>query len=239
LLIFVDDDNILDPNYLSEAITIGHNWPILGVWGSGAIIPEFEAPPAEYVKQLVSYLALRNTKVARWGNVLPCTDATPWGAGLCVRSKVADAYCKHNERAVVHISDRQGSTLLSGGDVEISYIANDIGLGMGIFPQLRLTHLIPKERVSLNYLLKIYEGTLISNLLLAYKWEDYEVVLASKPRRFLSRLKNLIFLRGIDRQIYLANRRAEVAAKTIISKSQTMPRGPKPNKADVMTEETL
>src|SRR5215831_16568684 len=37
LLVFVDDDNVLDISYLSRAIEINHNWPVLGTWGSGVI----------------------------------------------------------------------------------------------------------------------------------------------------------------------------------------------------------
>jgi glycosyltransferase involved in cell wall biosynthesis len=217
LLVFADDDNVLDPRYLFEAIKVGNNWPWLGVWGSGAIIPEFEIQPEERVKELLPYLALRDTKVARWSNVLPCPEATPWGAGLCVRSEVGAAYCAYCERSPVTISGRQGTSLLSGEDVEMCYVASDIGMGIGVFPDLRLTHLIPKERVSLDYLLKVYEGTMISYLLLAYKWHGRE----PKAKGLLSLLKNVLLRHGVDRQTYLADRRAATAAKKIISSNRS------------------
>jgi glycosyltransferase involved in cell wall biosynthesis len=47
VLVFVDDDNVLDANYLSTALSIGKEWPRLGTWGSGATIPEFERQPPE------------------------------------------------------------------------------------------------------------------------------------------------------------------------------------------------
>ena len=220
LLIFVDDDNVLDPNYLSEAIKIGNNFPFLGVWGSGAIVPEFEHQPEERVKDLLPYLALRDTQVPRWSNFLPCPEATPWGAGLCVRSNVAEAYCNYCERTRIRISDRQGKALLSGGDLEISYVASSIGLGIGIFPELRLTHLIPRERVSLDYLLKICEGTTISNLLLAYNWQGREPRVMAKPRSVLSLIKTMLFRYGVERKIYFANRRAVITACNIILHSR-------------------
>src|SRR5262245_5938334 len=37
LIIFVDDDNVLDQGYLAEAIDIQQEWPSLGAWGSGSI----------------------------------------------------------------------------------------------------------------------------------------------------------------------------------------------------------
>ena len=85
LLVFVDDDNVLDLDYLRKAVSIDHQWPELGAWGSGVINPEFEVEPPDYLKELVPYVALRNADNAYWSNVPTCKWATPWGAGHCVR----------------------------------------------------------------------------------------------------------------------------------------------------------
>jgi glycosyltransferase involved in cell wall biosynthesis len=226
LLIFVDDDNVLDRNYLLEAVRIKHEWPQLGVWGSGAIVPEFEAAPQPDAAKLLSYLALREMTKPQWSNVFPlrCRQfrATPWGAGMCLRSHVATAYRQWCEKSVIDIGSRRGkSVLLSGEDIEMCYVACEQGDGMGTFPQLRLIHLIPKERVTVKYLLKVFEGTVMSNLLLEYKWAGR---LPNRPLRawgLLSILKNLLTHQGIDRRIFLANVRAEVTAGQIIAASQS------------------
>jgi len=230
LLIFVDDDNVLDRNYLLEAVRIKHEWPQLGVWGAGAIVPEFEVAPQPDVAKLLEYLALREMTKPQWSNVFPlrCEQfrATPWGAGMCLRSHVAAAYRQWCEKSVIHIASRRGksegkSVLLSGEDTEMCYVACEQGNGMGTFPQLRLIHLIPKERVTEKYLLKVFEGTVMSNLLLEYKWAGR---LPNRPLRrwgLLSILKNLLTHRGIDRRMYLATVRAEVTAGRIIAASQS------------------
>src|SRR4051812_45171677 len=41
-LVWVDDDNILAPNYLELAAELGRTWPQLGVWGCGHFEPEWE-----------------------------------------------------------------------------------------------------------------------------------------------------------------------------------------------------
>jgi glycosyltransferase involved in cell wall biosynthesis len=89
LMVFVDDDNVLATNYLSEAIRIKRDWPILGVWGSGTIVPEFEVEPAERVREFLGMLVIRNDNRAEWSNVMTRTGAWAWGAGQCVRSDVA------------------------------------------------------------------------------------------------------------------------------------------------------
>ena len=50
LIIFVDDDNVLDETYLAEAIKIKQEWPSLGVWGSGSIRGDFEVELPESLR---------------------------------------------------------------------------------------------------------------------------------------------------------------------------------------------
>ncbi len=220
LLVFVDDDNVLDPNYLAEALRIGGEWPRLGVWGSGAITPEFETPPSAYVTKIVPYLALREVPRARWSN-FPSLEATPWGAGLCIRRSVAEAYARSVLQSSVAISGRRGAALMSGEDLDLSYVACDIGFGIGIFPELKLTHLIPSRRVEKDYLLRLVEGAYVSNALLAYKWTGTRPRSASRPIALLSTVKNLLRLRGIDRETYLAGLRAAAKARRLIDAAET------------------
>jgi glycosyltransferase involved in cell wall biosynthesis len=223
LLVFIDDDNVLDPSYLSEALRIGRKWPQLGAWGAGNIIPEFEVQPADAVRSLTRYLALRETTGPRWSNVVSCWEATPWGAGLCIRSVIAAEYRKLNVRSDLLIFGRQGDILMGGEDVEIARSACRAGLGMGIFPQLKLTHLVSKERVSRKYLLKIYEGTTTTNLLLAYKWEGKLPETPCGLWGLLSIIKNFLTRRGLTRRIYLSNLRALRLARRIIASTALRP----------------
>lgn len=56
LIIFVDDDNVLDETYLAQAIKIKQEWPSLGAWGSGCIRGDFEVEPPENLR---SWLPVR------------------------------------------------------------------------------------------------------------------------------------------------------------------------------------
>jgi glycosyltransferase involved in cell wall biosynthesis len=208
LLVFVDDDNILAPNYLAESLRISQEWPELGTWGSGIIEPEFEIPPPDYLKQLVPYVALRNADAAYWGNIPTCKWATPWGAGHCVRAVVARAYCDFSVKSPIRISGRTGKFLWAGEDLEIDYVACSTGQGMAVFPELKLTHLIPKERISESYLLRIYEGTLGSECLLAYKWWGIRPHNPLSILGILDFLVHSLFYRGLRRRMYFAQKRA-------------------------------
>ena len=221
LLVFVDDDTPLSHTYLAQALEIKHKWPMLGVWGSGAVIPEYELEPAEELRDLMSFFAIRIADKPHWSTVYPCIQANPWGAGSCVRAKVADAYRRMTGDSSILISGRKGGSLFSSEDIEIAWVACDIGLGMGVFPELSLTHLISKERVSREYILKIIEGWKASEILLAYKWKGDLPNSPLRPRGLLSILKNLIVQKGMHRHTYLARIRGTILARSIIAASRT------------------
>jgi glycosyltransferase involved in cell wall biosynthesis len=218
LLVFVDDDNVIDKSYLKQALEINEEWPTLGVWGSSAIIPEYEVEPAGDLKNLEYMLAIRETVKARWSNVYSCREAIPWGAGLCVRASVADAFCRANSETPVLITgQRGGDRSVAGEDNEIVYVACELGLGMGVFPQLKLTHLIAKERVSREYLLKLVAGAKAADALLQYKWQGRFPRSPFRPWGILSIFTHLIVLRGLERQTYLAHVRGILTARRIIA----------------------
>jgi glycosyltransferase involved in cell wall biosynthesis len=232
LLVFVDDDNLLDPSYLSEALAISREWVQLGAFGSGAIIPEFECQPDKHLQKFVHFLSIRRNDKDFWTNVIPTSAATPWGAGLCVRTEVARAYCEFKDRSSFKILDRQGRNLASGSgpgwrdgkrlpfeiyqDMEIAYFACSLGLGMGNFTRLKLTHLIPKERVQEEYLLRMMEGQELAWALLAYKWMGVIPSSPFCPRRLLSLAEATLLRRRVDRRAHFAQRRATAEARRII-----------------------
>jgi glycosyltransferase involved in cell wall biosynthesis len=220
LIVFVDDDNLLDETYLARAVKLTEEWPILGAWGSGSITPEYELPPQENLKLLLPYLALRENASAYWTNMYPCEEATPWGAGMCVRAAVAKDYCRIYKESSILISSRRGHSFLSGEDIEIAFVACRLGLGMGTFPELKVTHLIPKERISPQYLLKLFEGTETSNALLRYKWRGMLPAPVFNLRSLLGALKRSVMRGGIDLQLYFAKIRSVHAAWRIIRSDQ-------------------
>jgi Glycosyl transferase family 2 len=225
LLVFVDDDNILEPSYLSVARRIAQEWKQLGVWGSGVTLAEFESAPQEYLHSYVSYLAIREVPTPRWTNVASHNsilrkDMMPWGAGLCVRANVAAGYSRLLDESAISVPGHQGIGLVGGDDLEISLVSCDLGFGIGIFPELKLTHLIPKSRIAEDYLINLAEGIAIGDCLLTYKW------LGVRPRGPFSALgllgaaKNVVTRRGIERRMYFAHWRAGGRAKRILARTR-------------------
>ena len=232
LLVFVDDDNLLDHSYLSEALAISREWVRLGAFGSGAIIPEFECQPEKHLSKFIHFLSIRQNNRDLWSNVIPTSEATPWGAGLCVRTEVARAYCEFRDRSSVKTLARKATNRVNGTgpgwrdgkrlpseiyqDMEISYFACSLGFGMGNFIRLKLTHLIPKERVREEYLLRMAEGQELAWALLSYKWLGVIPRSPFSPRRLLSLAKATLLCRRVDRLAHFAQVRATVEARRII-----------------------
>ena len=221
LIIFVDDDNVLDPDYLSQVLLIKREWPLLGVWGSGATIPEFEVDLPKWSTYPISQV--RDIANPCWSNVPSCSEAAPWGAGMCVRKEVTAAYCEHLESSSVQISDRQGKILWGGGDAEICLVACYAGFGMAVFPQLRLTHLIPGGRLTKSYLVRFTEGLVASDMLLEYKWAGKLPRSPLSPRGIGSMLKNVLLNRGFERRIQFARWRGAISAERIIDANRKRP----------------
>jgi glycosyltransferase involved in cell wall biosynthesis len=164
LLVFVDDDNVLAPDYLASALEIGRDWAILGAWG-GQWFHEFERTPDEATRKSWT----REFAHDRWSNLPSDTAATPWGAGMCVRRSVAEAYVARLESDPArHALGRKGSQLFSAEDIDLALTSCDLGLGTGTFIALKLIHLVPARRLEEGYLLEGVEAMTHSGLLFKY-----------------------------------------------------------------------
>lgn len=165
-LVFVDDDNVLDSDYLEVTLKISEEWLLIGAWG-GQIRPDFEEEPPAWTKPHWPMIAIREFDRDKWSNASYCNETTPCGAGLCIRKVVGTKYAElireQPERAGM---DRKGKLLTSCGDSDLALTACDISLGTGMFQSLKLTHLIPVTRLQEDYLLKLAEGTSYSMALL-------------------------------------------------------------------------
>ena len=158
LIVLVDDDNVLAPNYLEEALRISREFPEVGAFG-GQIHPRFEIPPPEWALPLLPMLAIREFSGFAYG-YSPVEDETiPCGAGMCLRREVAEAYLANESRFPGQFETLFTSVFRpSGEDSDIALHAVDIGFAKGRFSSLHLTHIIPGSRLDLDYLIQLRES---------------------------------------------------------------------------------
>ena len=230
LLIFVDDDNILAPDYLEKAVDIGVMHPFLGAWG-GSMTARYEKPPEPWVFKYVSYLAIREVKRDAWSNLVNDWSTTPAGAGMVVRRVVALKYAQEIRNDPIRLNfGRKGASLASSEDTDMAFLACDMGLGTGQFTALRLDHLIPAGRVTLEYLERLAEGITFSTTVL-FACRGQLPPAPAKPT-LRTRVREWRLLRSVsepERRMRLAQQRGEQKAIALLRQSGLMTGELEPN----------
>jgi glycosyltransferase involved in cell wall biosynthesis len=204
LLVFVDDDNLLDPNYLEQALRIAGEYPRIGAFG-GQISPEFEAVEPDWLRPFRSHLALADFTHDEWSNVTGEKAVLPCGAGLCMRRHLAERWAESVAADPRRLAlGRTGSRTLACEDTDMVLSCTDAGWGTGRFTALHLTHVIPASRLEFGYQKQLAADIGYSyGKLLAIRGE------ASRGRRAIALAKTgLAFLgvkhRGKSRKLDLA-----------------------------------
>jgi glycosyltransferase involved in cell wall biosynthesis len=196
LLVFVDDDNLLARNFLEQVqATVACN-PHLGVFGAGILEPEFEVLPASELGPFLGLLALRSVPSPLWSNNPADVALIPWGAGMSVTRETADSYLQLIQQLNVKaMIDRRGQRLYSAGDDLFSWASIITGKGFGLFPNLRVTHLISADRLNQRYFLRLIHGHQFSQEILRYLLTGVQ---STNRQGSMNLLRNLrILLHGI------------------------------------------
>lgn len=217
LFVFVDDDNVLKADYLENALSIASERSYIGAW-SGQCHPGFDVDPPAWTKRYWGMLVIREFENAAWSNLGMLSQTMPCGAGLCVRREVAQAYSTlHATGKRPVLLDRQGASLMSGGDNDMAACACDIGQGVGLFPTLELTHLIPPNRTTADYLARLAEGIHYSTTHL--RALRGELPVKTTWLRKLIQLAQGVRMRPLDRRIFWACCRGENLAALELTRS--------------------
>jgi glycosyltransferase involved in cell wall biosynthesis len=154
LIITVDDDNILASDYLATAIKIQAENPRVGAFGSGTTEISYQGSlPSWFSPEIAAYIALRRVNHPMVFETLDGGEnSRPWGLGLCITRRVAMAWlesCTSTLSKYPYLNGRKGTVI---DDDLFSLCAVNEGLSYGIFPELRLQHLIEPSRLTLSYL---------------------------------------------------------------------------------------
>ena len=151
---FVDDDCLLDPDWIQRAAEFAAAHPEAGGFG-GRVVLDWEQPPREYVRRYGWAFAEQD----HGDEAKQVTSLA--GAGFVFR-RAALEESGWLERHF--LADRVGERLVSGGDVEM---ALRVGARNPLWytPALRLRHRIPARRTTLGYVLGVTRGLGTSKLL--------------------------------------------------------------------------
>jgi hypothetical protein len=168
----VDDDNVLAPDYLDNALKLTHSHAFVGAFG-GNIVGEFEVKPESWAEVVLPYLAIIPVVHEEWafGPGTKAQHVVPCGAGMVIRKSVATYYANLSAPDPLRRGlGRKGASLSSAEDIDMALCACACGLAVGRFPQLQMTHLIPARRVQRDYLLRLFEESMFSDAILQFIW---------------------------------------------------------------------
>ena len=230
ILVFVDDDNVLDADFLEQTLNIAKKWPALGAW-SGQTRPSFETKPPDWTKRYWGNLVIRSLERDSWSNLPHLPSTMPCGAGLCVRRDVATHYLNlHANGKRNFVLDRKGDSLVSAGDNDLAAGACDLGLGVGVFMALRLIHLIPASRLDESYLLQLAESIAYSGVI----FRSFRSSSGVEKQRKLTKIADFareLLMNQRDRRFFRACKRGESqAAKYLMDHSQPQDAQPADNR---------
>jgi glycosyltransferase involved in cell wall biosynthesis len=218
LIVFVDDDCILDPAYLSRALDIAKQHSSLGTWG-GQCLPRLESPMPEWFVPYEFLLTVRRLTRDQWSNLGLEADTIPFGAGLCVRRDVAEAYAAGAGSSFSGKLGRTGGSLVGGDDVDICMTALKLGYGTGLFAKLTLIHQVAAKRCEDGYLLRLLEGTEYSDTIIRHLYHAPSRTAQGKLET-LRRWWNQLRMPAATRKAWRAQRRGQQRANSEIAAGQ-------------------
>jgi GT2 family glycosyltransferase len=152
---YVDDDCLLEPNWIDRALQFVAQQPDAGAFG-GKVILDWEVEPPEYVRSYGYSYAEQDHGDSE------SRVAFLAGAGLTVNR---GALVESGWTNAPLLADRMGDELVSGGDVEIVLRIAGIGRELWYVGSCALRHRIPRQRTTLPYLREINRNLGISQAL--------------------------------------------------------------------------
>lgn len=160
LIVFVDDDNVLDPAFLRTALNFHLRHKEVGCFG-GRSLPRFATHPPSWFfetginlgcqdfgsKEYISDYKLDGFKVEAYPSFAPI------GTGMVITKEAFLSYQSLAESDPERLAlGRKGKALTSGEDNDIILTLIKNGYEIAYVPTLIIYHLIPTNRYSFDYL---------------------------------------------------------------------------------------
>jgi len=231
-IVFFDDDNVPEQNYLVELHKLNKEYPLVAAWGPGIIDVEFIAPVKDELLDIAkkAFQERHETSVL-YSNQLIWQDCYPFGTGLTMRREFCLAYIAAVKEGRFTLSGRQGDDLTSGEDTQMILYLVSQGAAAGVSPGMALKHIVPAKRTTLNYLSRLTYGTNLcySTCVLEVFPAEYDAISSSlvKPNKFklrvLKKLGKLVFDRRVKKLMSLVAYIGSVAGTYIALKKPVPP----------------
>jgi glycosyltransferase involved in cell wall biosynthesis len=170
VIVFFDDDNEPEENYLLGTMDFVRRHPKAGIFGPGHITVDFIDGAKKSVsnfKKLYQEIHVAAEQYDTTTDAYP--SCYPYGTGMVVRKEVMEAYTNRVMEGNLATLGRKGTALTGGEDVQIVWIGLRMGFAAGRTPLLSLKHLINGKKSNFLYLKRLAYGGGLSTLPARYE----------------------------------------------------------------------
>lgn len=181
-VLFLDDDNEPEPDYLKELSRLVDQYRDAVLFTGNCVLPE-EYPAELGNAGVLPLLVIRELKGEfsfQLDTLVP--PHIPWGAGLFARRSELVTACAAWSRGDVGITGRRGEQLSGGEDIWLAHYLTRTGTPVVFSDRLRITHRLDRDRFQAGYLARLGLENGLGHLALV------EAVLEVKPQLRHSRL---------------------------------------------------
>ncbi|MBS1516783.1 MAG: glycosyltransferase [Bacteroidetes bacterium] len=157
-IIFCDDDNWLDENYIQNVVRVMRSNSEIAI--AGCETQEVcEVEPPEWFHKWKNWSYAVGQQFERPGDIT-WSRGFVWGAGMVLRREALEKLYGEGFKSL--LTDRKGKELASGGDTELCYALRLAGWRIWYEPELKLKHYMTAPRLKWDYFLKLWKGFGIS-----------------------------------------------------------------------------
>jgi glycosyltransferase involved in cell wall biosynthesis len=158
ILVFIDDDNEPDSNYLKNAYQLGIEHPALGAWGAGQITVEFLNKRTNWIDTFKTIFQEVNLPHLDMSSRPDWSGQLPVGTGLVCRKKAITQFLTFLSSQKSVVADRTGTSLSSAGDTQMVLYIQQVGHLIARSPLLKINHLISSRKQTIHYLKNVEYG---------------------------------------------------------------------------------
>lgn len=154
-LIFFDDDNYPESNYLGSTERLIQEYPEVVCWGPGKINVQFvDKSNLSWLEDFKHVFQEKDIKGTVVHKKTSYDNTFPTGTGMIIRKDIAFQYYQKVREGTYTLTDRSQAALSSGGDIQMVLHAISLGCSVGVSSILSLVHCIDASKSNLKYLVR-------------------------------------------------------------------------------------
>ncbi|WP_158796531.1 glycosyltransferase [Pedobacter sp. L105] len=161
-IVFFDDDNVPDRNYIQVLAGLNKNYPNVGAWGPGSVDVNFIGgiDPSLETYALTAFQD-RHERAITYSNQRLWQPCYPYGTGLSIQKVYLEEYLSLAKQNKFSLTGRKGEQTSSGEDTQMILFCISKGAAAGVAPDLKIIHVVPAKRTTFDYLKRWTYGTTV------------------------------------------------------------------------------